>query len=320
MNISNSYVPENYNNYFNSGSVDDKNTDKYLKRPLNDGSEAITASWNTETREPSIIFNRPSDSCDEYVEVNNHQQFNFNTYTISPIPVTERVHKVYDSSSIINNEGELPDIKSDENISKAENSIKSIDDIIRLLKSVCTLTASSESKNDKNSLKLLLTPKEVKDENGINYNNLMNFDAYTEIRGAPLPNMKMHSLKPGTEPEVQTIYSYRDGEEDWAEIRIAFGLLKSGDPFHFQYRFDRSRFELDYSNLFVAPDWCSLIDNLSDFDLYQLVRNMSKENSELLSNWLFFDLSVHPDEIRDILKVVFNSDLLDKCCQQVINH
>lgn len=204
--------------------------------------------------------------------------------------------------------------------------VEFIHEIADSLKIIRTLTESSDSKTDKNSLKELLTPREVKDKNDSNFNKSVIIDDCTDIRGVPLPNMpnmpnmKAHSLKPGIEPEVKTIYSYCQYEEDWDEIRVAFGLLKSGDPFYFKYRFDNSCVELVHSNLYIAPDWNRLIDNLINYDLNLLVINMSKSNSDLLTDWLKFYPSINLDNVRDKLKIVFNPDLLDRFCQQVFNN
>lgn len=208
--------------------------------------------------------------------------------------------------------------------------VEFINEIIELLENNHTFAELSELKKDKNALMLLLKPQEAKDEDNISCNeyvDLKNID----IKGIPLPNimkehnMKEHKLKPGTTTEVETVYSYCDSDwyiHDYDDTRIAFGILKSGDPFQFKYFFNVSSqsFDLDSPDLIIAPDWNILIDNLADDDLKIFVTNMSKSNSALLHDWLKIHPSVSLTDTREKLKIVLNPDLLDKFCQQVINN
>ncbi|MBO9480774.1 hypothetical protein [Salinisphaera sp. G21_0] len=314
----------------NSPSCSDHKT-RY-KNPtgtLNNSSDALTARQNAEKTEPSYgpyrVDKPPTMTPIQLSQAEGETTGRVSDmFTATMSTITAGIQKMepalkLKSAPIGENAGAFS--SDNDNFKKDEKfPVEFIREITESLKTVSALTGSSDSKIDKNSLKRLLTPEEVKDENDSNFNESVIINQDTVIRGIPLPNMKAHSLKPGTEPEVKTIYSYSKDELDWDEIRIAFGLLKSGDPFHFRYRFDNSCMELIHSYLFIAPDWNSLIDHLIDYDLNTLVINMSKSNSDLLADWLEFRPLINIDTIRDKLKIVLNSDLLDKFCQQVINN
>ncbi|WP_422450334.1 MULTISPECIES: hypothetical protein [unclassified Endozoicomonas] len=205
--------------------------------------------------------------------------------------------------------------------------VEFINEITDLLKKNHTLTEFSELIKYKNSLMLLLKPQEAKDEDNISCNEYVDLKDIV-IKGVPITSdldLKEHLLKPDTEPEVETVYSFYNGDSDtsdWQDTRIAFGILKSGDSFQFQYFFNVSRqsFDLDSPDLIIAPDWKILIDNLADDDLKTFVTNMSKSNSALLHDWLNPLPTVSLTDTREKLKIVLNPDLLDKFCQQVINN
>ncbi|MGI2026132.1 hypothetical protein [Endozoicomonas acroporae] len=193
-----------------------------------------------------------------------------------------------------------------------------INEINDLLKKELTSDKLSELKEDKDSLVLLLTPKETKDEKNRSYNQLLDLED-TKLQGVPIKDMKEHTLKSDTEPEIKTIFSYHNSLEDQRDYYMAFGILESGDRFHFLCSYDCSCLGNDCSKLLIAPDWNSLIDHLNDDWINDFVQNMSQSNSALLTDWL----KIHPADslnvTRDKLKIVLNPGLLDKFCQQVIN-
>ncbi|WP_257263030.1 hypothetical protein [Endozoicomonas sp. ONNA2] len=128
----------------------------------------------------------------------------------------------------------------------------------------------SQIKEEKEALPFLLTPDEPSDENNILYSEYLKFinpdnpEDELEVKGVlSLETLVDYTPEPGTEPEIKAIYSYCDEDwdipEDYVNAKIVFGILKSGEPFKFNYCFDVSCQESSPSLLTIAPDWNSLI-------------------------------------------------------------
>ncbi|WP_422488972.1 hypothetical protein [Endozoicomonas sp. ALE010] len=174
---------------------------------------------------------------------------------------------------------------------------------------------------EEDGLPCLLTPYEVKDENGQSYIQFIHSNDF-EVKGILDPQTwKDHTLKPDIEPKVKTVYSFMEGEQDSVDIYIGFGILESGHPFMFEDYWNSSSqsFASDPACITIAPDWNILIDNLDDKYLKKFLDNMNKCNSKLLNDWLKITASCSLNDVRYKLKVVLSPVLLNKFCQQVID-
>lgn len=124
-----------------------------------------------------------------------------------------------------------------------------------------------------------------------------------EIRGCPQPGMYEYKTECR---EIARVFSYQEGENegnDW----IMCGELKDDSVFFFMARCDLTGFDCQGGGVMtIAPHWENLFDNLVDNNIYDIFRNMSKENSPELTKTLS-NLFENIGELRSKLKEIFSA-------------
>lgn len=206
---------------------------------------------------------------------------------------------------------------------KGKKHIESLVNLIKvnpgLLEMASVVKIESDFRINTEQLFLLLSPRNMNDEAIADLEYFSDIDE-SEIKGVPLPGMRSHSLKEGTEPNIKTIYSYKKDDQDWRDIWIAYGELDSGDVFQYRCDWDGSRGDMLCNKLLIAPGWSGLIDNLSDDELNSLIFTMSESNSDLLNMWLKSssrNRNWDYEELGMNLKIILDSKLREEFCLQM---